>query len=213
MLVTICACQIREIPSTTVHDKMGIITTVLLEIQRQMSCIYFGMILPPILMITEGKCGKNLSRVEMRGHQQKQTDKWTGWIHNIAFNVIAMCMIRKYNSVNGYYIETHVHGFFDTDLQWSVGTLEHTNTQVQRLNPLKTISKISHLSAMFGLTEHYLGAFSQVCAIWHCVIASRARPTLTWLAKLVGVAMSSSIWNTNSPHTLKKPWNSWACVG
>ena len=34
---------------------------------------------------------------------------------------------------------------------------------------------------------------------------SRAWPTLTWLAKLVGVSVSSSVRNTNFPHTLK-PW-------
>ena len=36
---------------------------------------------------------------------------------------------------------------------------------------------------------------------------SIAWPTLTWLAKLVGVSVSSSFRNTNFPHTLK-PWNS-----
>ena len=41
---------------------------------------------------------------------------------------------------------------------------------------------------------------------------SRAWPTLTWLAKLVGVSVSSSVQNTNFPHTLK-PWNSRASVG
>ena len=41
---------------------------------------------------------------------------------------------------------------------------------------------------------------------------SRAWPTLTLLAKLVGVSVSSSVRNTNFPHTLK-PWNSRASVG
>ena len=41
---------------------------------------------------------------------------------------------------------------------------------------------------------------------------SRAWPTLIWLAKMVGVSVSSSIRNTNFPHTLK-PWNSRASVG
>ena len=36
---------------------------------------------------------------------------------------------------------------------------------------------------------------------------SRAWPNLTWLAKLMGVSVSSSVRNTNFPHTLK-PWNS-----
>ena len=41
---------------------------------------------------------------------------------------------------------------------------------------------------------------------------SRTWPTLTWLAKLVGVSVSSSVGNTNFPHTLK-PWNTRASVG
>ena len=41
---------------------------------------------------------------------------------------------------------------------------------------------------------------------------SRAWPALTWLAKLVGVSVSSSVRNTNFPHTLKS-WNSRASVG
>ena len=41
---------------------------------------------------------------------------------------------------------------------------------------------------------------------------SRAWPTLAWLAKLVGVSVSSSVRNTHFPHTLK-PWNSRASVG
>ena len=53
------------------------------------------------------------------------------------------------------------------------------------------------------------------CSLFWCALSglrdwtlcdwSRAWPTLTWLAKLVGVSMSSSIQNTNFPHTLT-PW-------
>ena len=59
------------------------------------------------------------------------------------------------------------------------------------------------------------------CALFWCALSgprdwtlrdwSRAWPTLTWLAKLVGVSVSSSIRNTNFPHTLK-PWSSLASV-
>ena len=46
---------------------------------------------------------------------------------------------------------------------------------------------------------------------WTLCDCSSVWPTLTWLAKLVGVSVSSSVQNTNFRHTLK-PWNSWASV-
>ena len=74
--------------------------------------------------------------------------------------------------------------------------------QIQPLNSLKTVSKVSDLCLTIIMTARCLGALSQVRAIgrdW-----SRAWPTLASLAKLVGVSVSSSVRNTNFPHTLKQ---------
>ena len=42
--------------------------------------------------------------------------------------------------------------------------------QIQPLNYLKTVSKVGDLSSTIAMTVHCFGAFSQVRAIWHCVI-------------------------------------------
>ena len=62
----------------------------------------------------------------------------------------------------------------------------------------------------------------QDCTLFWCALSgphnwtvcdwSRAWPTMTWLAKLLGVAVSSRIRNTIFSHTLK-PWNSQASLG
>ena len=49
--------------------------------------------------------------------------------------------------------------------------------QIQPLNYLKTVSKVGDLSSTIAMTAHCFGALSQVRAIGHCVILSRAWPT------------------------------------
>ena len=102
----------------------------------------------------------------------------------------------------------------------SVGTLQPTRPfkmgfysyptlrmQIQPLNSLKTVSKVGDVSSTIAMTAHCFGALSQVRAIGHCVIGQERDLLWTWLAKLVGVSVSSSVQNTNFPHTLKL-WNS-----
>ena len=84
--------------------------------------------------------------------------------------------------------------------------------QIQPLNSLKTVSKVGDVSSTIAMTAHCFGALSQVRGIGHCVIGQERDLLWTWLAKLVGVSVSSSVQNTNFPHTLKL-WNSRASVG
>ena len=78
--------------------------------------------------------------------------------------------------------------------------------QIQPLSPLKSVSKIGNLSLTIVMTAHCFGA--QLDTVW----LVKSVTYLTWLAKLVGVALSSSIRKTNFPRILK-PWNSRASVG
>ena len=75
--------------------------------------------------------------------------------------------------------------------------------QMQPLNYLKDCLE----SRRFALDDHY------DCALFWCALSgprnwalhdwSKVWPTLTWLTKLVGVAVSSSIRNKNFTHSIK----------
>ena len=75
--------------------------------------------------------------------------------------------------------------------------------QMQPLNYLKDCLE----SRRFALDDHH------DCALFWCALSgprnwalrdwSKVWPTLTWLTKLVGVAVSSSIRNKNFTHTIK----------
>ena len=73
------------------------------------------------------------------------------------------------------------------------------------------LSKLSRKSAIYRRRSPWL-CIVLVCSLRSARFWSRAWPTLSWLAKLVGVSVSSSVRNKNYPHTLKL-WNSRACVG
>ena len=78
--------------------------------------------------------------------------------------------------------------------------------QIQRLNSLKTDSKVGDLSSTIAMTAHCFGALSQFRAIGHCVIGQER--DLLWPDRLnwLGVSMSSCIRNkkfSSHPKTLE----------
>ena len=116
----------------------------------------------------------------------------------------------------------------------SVGTLQPTRPLGRvgsKFNwPSEDQCQRSHSKWVFVFIPHFVSKLYRKSAIcprrspWRLIVLvrslrsarsvnwSRAWPTLTWLDKLVGVSVSSSVRNTNFPHTLK-PWNSRANVG
>ena len=126
-----------------------------------------------------------------------------------------------------FIIKTRMHGFFDSQLHqvswhFATGQVVLSSTDrvkmrvkepIQSKNPFKMyfycfiqhfksqynrliLSKLSRKTSIYSRWSPWLRN-------WTLCNWSRARPTLTWLAKLVFVAVGSSVRNTNFPDNLR----------
>ena len=86
--------------------------------------------------------------------------------------------------------------------RWQYGICLYVRRNIKYFLFMQTYININHKQIL--PTKHF--SFYKLCD-W-----SRAWPTFTWLANLVGVSVSSSVPNTNFPYALKL-WNSWTSVG